>query len=105
MYGSTDVADVSWNVQLPSNNRNCSYRDTVTYVANGCTRQKYGGTKGMSRAARVLARSAIYVLEHPEKLKDIEQEFDREIGRDQYQSHYLKRLNLLYITWNKRELE
>lgn len=87
MYGSTDVADVSWNVPTAQVTTATAAIGTQLHtwqmVAQG---KSTVAQKGMSRAARVLARSAIYVLEHPEKLKDIEQEFDREIGRDQYQS-------------------
>lgn len=87
MYGSTDVADVSWNVPTAQVTTATAAIGTQLHTWQMVAQGKSSvAQKGMLRAARVLARSAIYVLQHPEKLKEIAQEFNSEIGRNQYES-------------------
>ena len=94
MYASTDVAAVGWNVLTAQVTTAAAAIGTQLHTWQMVAQVKSSmAHKGMLRVARVLARSAIYVLQHPEKLKEIEQEFNSEIGHNQYESPLLAEVN------------
>jgi aminobenzoyl-glutamate utilization protein B len=82
-YGSTDVADVSWNVPVAS-------FGTATFVpgAPGHSWQNVAvggttiGTKGALNAAKVFALSAIDLFTTPALLTDIKADFNASRGAD-----------------------
>lgn len=87
MLGSSDVADVSWVV--PTAQVTCSTEvigtqlHTWQMVSQGLSNYAF---KGMYRAARVMANSAIHVLKNPEILEKMKKEHKEKIESNPYEN-------------------
>ncbi|MDX1644465.1 MAG: peptidase dimerization domain-containing protein, partial [Thermoanaerobaculia bacterium] len=86
--GSTDVADVSWNVP--------TIHLTVATAPDGAPWHAWPvvaasgmsiGHRGMLYAARALAATTVDLFEHPEVVAEIQVEFEQAIGDDEYRSY------------------
>ncbi|MBO3066544.1 M20 family metallopeptidase [Staphylococcus shinii] len=93
MLGSSDVADVSW--VAPTAQVTCSTSaigtqlHTWQMVSQGLSDYAF---KGMHRAARVMANSAIYVLKNPETLEKIKEEHKMKLEDHPYENPIPKRV-------------
>jgi len=85
--GSTDVADVSWNVPTGG-------FSTATFVpgvplhswqAVACAGHSTGH-KGMLNAAKVLTLAALELLTNPAEVRAAREEFERQKGKEEYRS-------------------
>ncbi|WP_192947217.1 M20 family metallopeptidase [Staphylococcus cohnii] len=87
MLGSSDVGDVSWVV--PTAQVTCSTEvigtqlHTWQMVSQGLSNYAF---KGMYRAARVMANSAIHVLKNPEILEKMKKEHKEKIESNPYEN-------------------
>ena len=84
--GSTDVGDVSWVIPTGTINTACfSYgagAHSWQWTAQGKSPIAH---KGMLYAAEVLARSAVKLLEQPERIRQAKQEFDERLEGKKYE--------------------
>jgi len=87
MYGSTDVADVSWITPTVQCATSCFVLGTPLHtwqvVAVGNTPI---GHKGMLYAADIMARTAITCMENPTIIEDAKQELKTRLKDDKYVS-------------------
>jgi aminobenzoyl-glutamate utilization protein B len=87
MLGSSDVADVSWIA--PTAQITCateaigSQLHTWQIVSQGTSEYAF---KGMFRAARVMANSAIHVLKNPDILKEMKNEHTEKLENHPYEN-------------------
>ncbi len=84
-HGSTDVGDVSWVVPTAQIRTACYAYDTPGHswqlVAQG---KSSIAMKGMFKAADVLGKAAIRLIEEPEEIKKAKAEFRKRTGGEKY---------------------
>jgi aminobenzoyl-glutamate utilization protein B len=85
MMGSTDVADVSWIVPTVQCNTSCYALATPGHswqlVAQGLEPWAH---KGMLLAAKVMAATALDLIQQPEKLEEAKAELKERLGSEPY---------------------
>ncbi|WP_279626546.1 M20 family metallopeptidase [Salinicola socius] len=85
MYGSTDVGDVSWVVPTAQCYVNCFALGTPLHtwqvVAQG---RSSLGHKGMLQAAKVMAGTAVALMQNPAALAEAREELDKATQREPY---------------------
>lgn len=85
MPGSTDVGDASWNAPTAQLTTACYPTGTVAhswqFVACGKSSIAH---KGMLYAGKVIAMTALDLLEQPELIRQAKKEYDERLGDEQY---------------------
>lgn len=78
LRGSTDVADVSWNVPTAQFNTACVATGTPVHTWQFTASVGSGiGQKGMLLAAKTLGLSAVEIMKNPEVVKSAKQELEK----------------------------